>query len=146
MGFVKSVARTAAPVAYTPVQQSVAWTPSAGTNMAVQAFVAKWGLDGRTQQMLHQLDAGAQQRVMSGFAPPDVSRGASAAFMGFAKSVAGSSTPMGQIAQSPVDAFVAQWGLDAKAQGALLQLDPGTQQRVMSGFAPKDVSRGASAA
>mmetsp|Transcript_43412 Transcript_43412/g.81069 ORF Transcript_43412/g.81069 Transcript_43412/m.81069 type:complete len:307 (-) Transcript_43412:100-1020(-) len=40
-----------------------------------------------------------------------------------------------------IEGFVAQWGLDDKAQMALLGLDPQTQQRVMSAFSPTDMSR-----
>merc|ERR1712192_320157 len=35
-----------------------------------------------------------------------------------------------------VDSFIAQWGLDAGAQRALMGLDSETQKRVLSGFTP----------
>jgi hypothetical protein len=55
-------------------------------------------------------------------------------------------TRLRAVGQHELDTFVANWGLDAKAQQRLLQLDASTQRRVIDGFSPKDVSRGASAA
>lgn len=158
----------AAPAA--PVGQ---WTSVEPSRTAVQQseldlFVANWGLDTKAQQSLLQLDPSTQRRVMDGFSPKDVSRGASAAFMGFVKSVAnsgggggawrGSGAPTAAQAFAPsrvsvgssdnpdVDNFVATWGLDSKAESVLRGMDPDAQQRVMGSFSPKDVSRGASAA
>lgn len=45
-----------------------------------------------------------------------------------------------------LDAFIAQWELDQKAQEVLMALDPPSQQRVMAGFQHHDVSGGASTA
>jgi len=50
------------------------------------------------------------------------------------------------LGQHELDVFVANWGLDAKAQQKLMQLDSSTRRRVIDGFSPSDVSRGASAA
>merc|ERR1719329_1161974 len=91
---------------------------------------------------------------MGSFDPKDVSRGASRAFSGFVKSVmrtggGGSFAGASPQAGSPDDAcadFAYQWGLDERAQEMLYALDPDLQSRVMSGFAPKDLSKGASAA
>merc|ERR1719169_300998 len=58
----------------------------------IEAFVIQWGLDKQAQDALVALDPATQQRVMDGFAPRDVSRGASAAFMGFVRSVAGNAS------------------------------------------------------
>jgi len=116
----------------------------------IEGFVAQWGLDDKAQMALLALDPEIQQRVMTDFHPTDMSR-ASAMFMGFVKSVGGKGrgAPTAQqafgasAAQSDMDisGFVAQWGLDDKAQMALLGLDPQTQQRVMSAFSPTDMSR-----
>merc|ERR1712216_323366 len=141
---------------------------------AENAFVEQWGLDAKAVDALHRLDAVAKQRVMAAFAPNDTSRGASVAFMGFAKSVAatapraafngsgglnaatahGGSEWSGPTLQGSglvngevaVDAFVEQWNLDEKAQEALRLLAPDIRQRVMADFSPQHVQRGASVA
>lgn len=124
---------------------------------SVDEFMAYWGLDHKAAEALARLDPEMQRRVMNGFSPKDVSRGASIAFMGFLKSVAGSAamnqgvlqqqvSPMagGSTGDAQIDEFVARWGLDNAAAEALVRLDPETQQRVMNGFTPKDTARGAS--
>jgi len=141
------------------------------SNPSIQQFVDSWQLDPQAQTALTRLDPSCQAKVMAGFAPKDTSRGASAAFMGFCRSVAGAAGGHGGgfAAQPPaftagggggfgnssggdpnlaaeIENFVLQWGLDEKAQSVLVSLDLSTQQRVIAGFAPKDVSRGASAA
>merc|ERR1712079_725369 len=115
----------------------------------VDLFVRHWGLDAQAQQALMRLDTQTQHRVMSDFAPTDVSRGASAAFMGFVRSVAmtaerrhsGPSAPLEASVRTgnpAIDAFIQQWELDSKAVDALVSLDPNMQARVMDGFSPKD--------
>merc|ERR1719359_2113692 len=90
---------------------------------AVGMFCTRWGLDTMAEGVLRKLDPQLQQRVMSQFAPKDVSRGASIPFMGFVKSVANSAplvqAPMvqqvlGGVAHSAdgsdgLSAFVNQW-------------------------------------
>lgn len=137
-------------------------------NAEIDSFVAQWGLDGAAQKALLAVEPEFQQRVMSGFSPKDISRGASIPFMGFIKSVTGGGgattgaqalgggAPTARQAfgggsaqatgDAAIDAFVAQWSLDASAQNALTNLDPEMRARIMSGFAPKDTSRGASVA
>lgn len=119
------------------------------------AFAAHWGLDSKCQEVLSGLDPMTQQKVMNDFNPKDAAR-ANQMFMGFVKSVASSGAPTAPQAfgfsaralQPPaatgndtVDNFITQWGLDAKSQETLLNLEPETASRVMSGFQPKDPSR-----
>lgn len=125
---------------------------------AIDNFLALWGLDHKCKDVLLSLDAGIQQRVMSGFHATDMSR-ANQMFMGFVKSVVnrsgGSGAPTapqafagGNFHSAPtlpgntaIDDFLARWGLDGKARDALGSLDPMTQQRVMNEFQPTDISR-----
>jgi len=144
----------------------------------INAFVQTWGLDERAQDSLLKLDPVRRTRVMTQFNPPDISRGASAAFMSFCKTVSGVGFGAGAQAfgGSPsvldtfdsgcglnalgdsqafntfastgdptIDAFCNSWGLDSKAVETLVSLDIETQSRIMTGFTPKDVTRGASA-
>jgi len=152
---------------WTPVESSITSVAAAVSQNEINAFVANWDLDTKAHQTLLQLDSSAQRRVIDGFSPKDVSRGASAAFMGFVKSVANSSgggwrgtgaptaaqafapsnvSVGGSSATPEIDNFVTTWGLDSKAELLLHSMDPDAQQRVMNSFSPKDVSRGASAA
>mmetsp|Transcript_18875 Transcript_18875/g.34207 ORF Transcript_18875/g.34207 Transcript_18875/m.34207 type:complete len:185 (-) Transcript_18875:41-595(-) len=158
MGFVKSVAGRSGGGgggAPTAAQAYGGNQPAAGTgDAAIDGFIAQWGLDAKAQSALCSLDPATQQRVMSDFHPTDVSR-ANQMFMGFVKSVGGRSgggaptaaqaygnnQPAAQTGNADIDGFVGQWGLDAKAQSALLSLDPETQLRVISGFRPTDMSR-----
>jgi len=118
----------------------------------IDDFVALWGLDSSSQEALCQVDPIIQDKVVTDFQSSDPAR-VNPMFMGFLKSVAGRlsqnswggqdgcgdgdksgmpPTPTG----GPIDDFMAQWGLDSKAQEALLNLDIVAQQRVMSGFNP----------
>jgi len=173
MGFCKSVAgRTAAIHAFGGSSpglgafdgesgHSQAFTTVANTgDPTIDAFCNSWGLDSKAVELLVSLDPETQSRIMNGFTPKDVTRGASAAFMGFVRGLlsgtgkgaqsgwqnhGGAALPMA-IGDPAIQEFVETWQLDASAQNALTRLDPSTQVRVMTGFAPKDVSRGASAA
>jgi len=148
MGFVQSVSGKSggAPSA----QQAFSSGPPVITgNAETDGFVQRWGLDGKSQEVLLGLDPVMQHRVMSEFSPTNMSR-ANQMFMGFVKSVAGMGGPMGASTalQTPsvtgnpqIDGFVAQWGLDGKAQDLLCSLDPGIQQRVMGDFKPTNISR-----
>merc|ERR1719272_1206945 len=95
-----------------------------GVDDPILTFVARWGLDSMAEDALRRLDPEKQHRVMSQFAPKDVARGASIPFMGFVKSVVSAGpmlqtplpAPSGIESNSGLEAFVMQWGLDAKAQ------------------------------
>lgn len=114
MGFIKSVVARGGAGAPAPQQAwggQQAWGKGGGAPTAAQAFsgsghyggsaestgdphidgfAAQWSLDAKAVEALTRLDPDSQQKVMSGFAPKDVSRGASLALMGFMRSVAGS--------------------------------------------------------
>mmetsp|Transcript_43421 Transcript_43421/g.81094 ORF Transcript_43421/g.81094 Transcript_43421/m.81094 type:complete len:304 (+) Transcript_43421:2-913(+) len=162
MGFVKSITGIrGAPMAPSGQMPEMSNMMFAGGGEAlggnanfdsIDAFVAYWGLDSKCMQVLYGLDPAFQQRIMSGFKPTDMNR-TNQMFMGFVRSVTGTSgggAPTahqafsggggGAIMHSP-EQFVVQWGLDTKCQQVLLTLDPQTQQRVMNGFQPKDMSR-----
>jgi len=154
MGFVKSVAYGGAPppTAHQAFGGGKGQAPNVIYDMP--SFLAQWGLDAKCQETLAGLDPQTQQRVMNGFQPTDLAR-ANQMFMGFVKSVTGSfgafGAPGAQQAfggsQAPVstgnpaiDGFVAQWGLDRKCQEVLITLDNMTQEKVMTGFKPKDTA------
>lgn len=120
---------------------------------ALEDFVERWQLDTKARDMLYNLDPELQQRVMEGFAPKDVSRGASGALTAFARSVAGAAgaaargVPGKEAAShmaSKIQEFIDYWALDTQAQHLLHSLSSELQQRVIDGFAPRDISRGAS--
>jgi len=157
MGFVKSVRAPGGAAA----QQAFGGhlqAPGGTGNPVIDGFLIQWGLDGKCQEVLCGLDPATQQRVMSGFNAPDLSR-ANQMFMGFVKSVVGRTLGSAPTAQQTVaiggnaanvsvgavmpgiNAFVAQWGLDHKCREVLSSLDPATQERVMTGFAPPDMAQ-----
>merc|ERR1711920_50426 len=125
----------------------------------VDSFIARWGLDAKSQEVLCKLDRGTQMRIISDFAPTDPSR-ANQMFMGFVGSVKKASTG-GKGAHPPVvvappwrsggsyaqgglhgvEEFISHWALDAKASQKMRELDADTQSRVMADFAPTDPSR-----
>merc|ERR1712178_60483 len=105
---------------------------------------AKWGLDGKAQDVLCRLDPFSRQRVMEDFNPPDLAK-ASQMLMGFVKGVVARNDARGQqqaqeswmpvgnlggvavgTGDSTVDSFIVRWGLDAKAQDVLCKLDRDT--------------------
>jgi len=159
MGFAKKVGgkrggKGGAPTAAEAYSSNFA--PAGAGNVEIDAFAAQWGLDAQAQRALSSLDPGAQQRLMSDFQATDT-QSANKMVMGFAKKVGGKrggkgGAPTAAEAYSSnfapagtgnveIDGFVAQWGLDSKAQQTLCTLDPELQQRVMSGFHPTDMSR-----
>eukprot|EP00928_Gymnodinium_smaydae_P058721 TRINITY_DN4191_c0_g1_i2.p1 TRINITY_DN4191_c0_g1~~TRINITY_DN4191_c0_g1_i2.p1 ORF type:complete len:624 (-),score=101.20 TRINITY_DN4191_c0_g1_i2:77-1783(-) len=89
MSFVRSVAgRTGAAAAVAALPPEPVSMAFATGHRAIDEFLAKWGLDSKSQQVLLSLDPAMQERVISSFAPPNAAR-ANPMFMGFVKSLAG---------------------------------------------------------
>merc|ERR1712113_1143580 len=92
----------------------------------IDAFVAKWALDERAEASLRGADAETQQRLITSFAPKDLSRGSSVALMGFLKhvrtKVAEEQEGKRQALLARIQTFVDMWQLHHKAQEILCTL------------------------
>eukprot|EP00928_Gymnodinium_smaydae_P055164 TRINITY_DN3875_c0_g3_i2.p1 TRINITY_DN3875_c0_g3~~TRINITY_DN3875_c0_g3_i2.p1 ORF type:complete len:604 (-),score=53.76 TRINITY_DN3875_c0_g3_i2:37-1848(-) len=137
MGFVRSVASR---VDTEEVGGAGELAPRTG-DRHIDDFVSQWGLDRKSLEVLCSLDSALQQRIMSGFAPPNEQR-ANQMFMGFVKSVLGRTDSVGgdpsRMSEPSIDAFLSRWGLDAQSEDVLLRLEPATQRKVMTDFAPSN--------
>merc|ERR1712113_319365 len=93
----------------------------------IDAFVAKWALDERAEASLRGADAETQQRLITSFAPKDLSRGSSVALMGFLKhvrtKVAEEQEVRRQALLAKIQDFNITWQLDERAQAVLMSLD-----------------------
>eukprot|EP00927_Polykrikos_kofoidii_P057030 TRINITY_DN5113_c0_g3_i1.p1 TRINITY_DN5113_c0_g3~~TRINITY_DN5113_c0_g3_i1.p1 ORF type:complete len:444 (-),score=111.02 TRINITY_DN5113_c0_g3_i1:103-1434(-) len=98
-------------------------------------FCAKWGLRVDAQEMLLSLPAELQRKVMAEFNPRDSTRDANNIFMKFATGISQASNGAGEL-----EAFVARWNLGDEAQTLLLGLKPPLRLRVMTEFAPRDMT------
>jgi len=135
---------------------------SMDTNHMLVEFVHKWGLDGRSQQLLEGLPAEVQEVVFKGFDPPVGTRSADAKLNAFVKRVSadmGHSSGGGggyRAEASPeggyyvdggdvVAQFILQWGLDEVSEQLLRGQSPDYIREVTQSFSPPADTRNMSA-
>lgn len=103
----------------------------------VDDFIRKWNLDDNCRDVLETMSGKSRDDVMAEFSPPPNTDNINRVFTSFARSRGNSQrsmpAPNAQLSAS-MDSFIAQHGLDAKAQDVLLNLKPHMAEEIMDTF------------
>jgi len=103
----------------------------------VDFFCRKWNLDESCRDVLESMSGKTREDVMAEFSPPPNAENVNRVFVGFARSRGSNSrnmpAPSPQLSAA-MDSFIAQHGLDAKAQDVLVNLKPHMAEEVMATF------------
>ena len=116
----------------------------AAHDIAIERFVAEWGLDEVARDALVRLDHYTQQKVANDFFPETFFGGVNYAFMRAVESVvdrrsrySGSRRVFG--GDYEIDEFIRWWRLDNKEANTLYILDPAKREEIMGRFSPRDM-------
>lgn len=115
--------------------------------MSIESFAQMWGLDPQATECLSQMPLALQEDIMAGFQPRPDARNMSALFMSFVKARS-KERGLGDPVRSSIpdlSGFVAQFGLDERAQKHLHDLTWDRQQEVIAGFKPPPDTQNVSA-
>lgn len=103
----------------------------------VDFFCRKWNLDESCRDVLESMSGKTREDVMAEFSPPPNAENVNRVFVGFARSRGSNSrnmpAPSPQLSAA-MDSFIAQHGLDAKAQDVLVNLKPHMAEEIMATF------------
>jgi len=106
----------------------------------VEEFVARWGLDQTSLQLLVGLSPDVRARVLKDFRPTEDTQNVNGRLRGFVKSVSSTDEAARQVgaaaAVDSVTAFAQSWGLQEDSAALLRGLQPDILTRVMREFRP----------
>mmetsp|Transcript_9689 Transcript_9689/g.27312 ORF Transcript_9689/g.27312 Transcript_9689/m.27312 type:complete len:603 (-) Transcript_9689:92-1900(-) len=104
----------------------------------VEEFVARWGLDASSSQLLVGLTPEARARVLKDFRPTEDTQNVNGRLRGFVKSVTSTDDAARQMGFTTdgIMEFALKWGLQEDSIALLLGLTPDILSRVMHEFRP----------